>query len=78
MKKTEVKKLIKNYLKDRLNLKVVNISNSFWLAVDDTSIPYEIFVDYKMNIFTVTRLSTAILCEPIYYKYSEYGNITTI
>ena len=74
------KKLIKNYLKDTLDLKIVNINNKydFWLAVDITSNPYEIFVDYQENNFSVTRLSTTILCKTIYYKYDEFENIRII
>lgn len=44
MSKSEVKKLIKNYLKKVLKLKVVNINDDYdiWLAVNECGTPYQL------------------------------------
>lgn len=80
MNKTEAKKLIKEYLKEIHNLKVVNINNKFniWLAVDDSGIPYEICVDYKTNTFSLTMLSTVCFHSSTYYMYAANGIVKRI
>lgn len=80
MNKTEAKKLIKEYLKEAHNLKVVNINNKFniWIAVDDGAIPYEICVDYKTNTFGLTMLSTVCFHRTSFYRYEANGIIKRI
>lgn len=73
MKKNEVKKLIKNYVKENLELKIVNIDNKYnlWLAVNESGVPYQINVDYEYISFSVTELSAYHLSNTYVYNYYD-------
>lgn len=77
MTRTEAKKLIENYLKESHNLKVVNINETknMWIAVNELSVPYEIFIDYEDEAFTITMLSRVCFHKTMYYGYNDHGKI---
>lgn len=77
MNKTEAKELIEKYLKESHNLKVVNINETknIWIAVNELSVPYEIFIDYEDEAFTITMLSTVCFHKTMYYGYNDHGKI---
>ena len=71
MNKKEVKKLIKHYVEENLELKLVHIDNKYnlWLAINECGIPYQIYVDYEDIAFNITELSTMYLHSSCVYKY---------
>lgn len=77
MCKSKVKKLIKNYLKKVLRLKVVNINDDhdIWLAVNECGITYQIRVYYDFKSFNVVKLSQFTLNESDCYIYNDKGEI---
>lgn len=62
---------IKGWLRDVLDLKVVDMSESIWLAVDSCHVPYEIFINYSSMSMSVQMLSGTMLHNTWYYYITD-------
>ena len=62
---------IKSWLKDVLDLKVVDMDENSWLAVDSCHVPYEIFINYSSMVMSVQMLSGTMLHNTWYYYITD-------
>lgn len=62
---------IMGWLKEVLDLKVIDMDNNSWLAVDRSHIAYEIFISYDTGVMSVQMLSGTMIHTTSYYYITD-------
>lgn len=69
MNKKELKKVVKTWLKEVKDIKIVNMDT--WIGVDSYHIPYCIFVNYCTMVVSIQMLSDIMVRKIDYYDMNN-------